>query len=93
MTVLAALRAALGDDLLVDGLDEYRHDRSGWEPDGKPLAVALPRDVAGVQEVLRIAHEHRTPVVVRGAGTGLSGGATAVDGEIVLSTRRSCSPG
>ena len=88
MTVLAALRAALGDDVVVDGLDEYRHDRSGWEPDGQPLAVALPTDVAGVQEVLRIAHEHRTPVVVRGAGTGLSGGATAVDGEIVLSTRR-----
>jgi glycolate oxidase len=44
--------------------------------------------VAEVQAVLRIAHERHTPVVVRGAGTGLSGAATAVDGELVLSTAR-----
>ncbi|MFI9388466.1 FAD-binding oxidoreductase [Kutzneria sp. NPDC052558] len=84
---VTALRAALGDRVLVDSLDDYRHDRSGWEPPGRPSAVVLARDVADVQTTLRIAHEHRTPVVVRGAGTGLSGSATAVDGEIVLSTK------
>ena len=37
---------------------------------------------------LAIAHEHRVPVVVRGAGSGLSGAAAAPDGSVVLSTRR-----
>src|SRR5262245_27735147 len=41
-----------------------------------PLAVALPQDEAQVSAVLRICHEARVAVVARGAGTGLSGGAT-----------------
>src|SRR4029453_4863108 len=40
-----------------------------------PLAVALPEDEAQVSAILRICHEARVPVVARGAGTGLSGGA------------------
>ena len=40
-----------------------------------PLAVALPEDEAQVSAVLRICHEAGVPVVARGAGTGLSGGA------------------
>ena len=49
-----------------DGLSAHRQ---------VPLAVALPQDEAQVQAVLRICHEARVPVVARGAGTGLSGGA------------------
>src|SRR5699024_9535869 len=41
-----------------------------------------------VQDVVRIASHHHVPVVVRGAGSGLSGGSTAVDGCIVISTER-----
>ena len=52
----------------------------------QPLAAALPASVAEVQHCLRWASEHRVPVVTRGAGTGLSGGARAVDGGLVLST-------
>src|SRR5690606_31173345 len=43
---------------------------------------------ADVRETLRWADEHRVAVVPRGAGSGLSGGATALDGGIVLSTER-----
>ncbi len=49
-----------------DGLTAYRQ---------RPLAVALPEDEAQVQAVLRCCHELQIPVVARGAGTGLSGGA------------------
>ena len=42
--------------------------------------------VDDVQETLRFASEHRMPVVPRGAGTGLAGGAIASEGELVLST-------
>jgi glycolate oxidase len=70
----------------VDTLSGHRHDRSGWEPDGLPSAVVFPASTAEVQAVLRIAHELRTPVVVRGAGTGLAGAATATGGELVVST-------
>ena len=77
------------DQLLADDdLSGYRHDRSGWTPEGAPVAVVFPEDTAQVQGTMRIAHELGAPVVVRGAGTGLSGAATAVDGELVLSTAR-----
>jgi glycolate oxidase len=66
----------------------YRHDRSGWAPQGRPSAVVFPESTAEVLRVVRLAEELRQPVVVRGAGTGLSGAATAVDGELVLSTER-----
>ncbi|KAA9157281.1 FAD-binding protein [Amycolatopsis acidicola] len=76
------------DRLLLDddSLRAHRHDRSGWEPAGLPSAVVTPRSTAEVQAVLEVANETGTPVVVRGAGTGLSGAATATAGELVLST-------
>ena len=87
---LTLLRARLGD--LVDtsdaALDEARADRSGHVSPTRPLAVVHAGSVADVQEVLRIATWTRTPVVTRGAGTGLAGGAIASEGEIVLSTAR-----
>jgi glycolate oxidase len=68
-------------------LDAFRFDRSGWTPDVRPSAVASVRSVAGVQSVVRFAHRSATPLVVRGAGTGLAGAATAIDGGIVLDLR------
>jgi len=49
-----------------DGLTAYRQ---------RPLVVALPETLAQVQAVLQICHRMDVPVVARGAGTGLSGGA------------------
>src|SRR4051812_19906221 len=66
----------------------YRQDRALDPSAGKPLAVVRPRRTEEVQTVLRWASAHGVPVVTRGAGSGLSGGATAVDNGIVLSTEK-----
>lgn len=89
--VLARLAAVLADGDLVtdrDRLASYRADTSTGTPAGEPLAVVFPRTTEQVAAVLSTAHHHRTPVVPRGAGTGLSGGANAVDGGLVLSLER-----
>jgi glycolate oxidase len=86
--VVALLRAALGDAVSTDAatLDALRSDKSGQRTAAAPLALVEARSVEQVQAALRIAHEHGVPVVPRGAGTGLSGGAMAGAGELVLST-------
>ncbi|WP_428364061.1 FAD-binding oxidoreductase [Mycolicibacterium sp.] len=71
-----------------DILASYRQDRAADPNAGTPLAVVRPRRTDEVQAVLRWASAHRIPVVPRGMGTGLSGGATALDGGIVLSTEK-----
>lgn len=68
-----------------DRVDAYRRDRAESRDAGVPLAVVRATSTADVQAVIRFAAATSTPVVPRGAGTGLSGGATAVDGGIVLS--------
>jgi glycolate oxidase len=50
-----------------------------------PMAVALPETEEQVQQVLRTCHAMRVPVVVRGAGTGLSGGALPASDGVLLS--------
>ncbi|MCB9411221.1 FAD-linked oxidase C-terminal domain-containing protein, partial [Mycolicibacterium sp.] len=69
-------------------LASYRQDRAADPAAGMPLALVRPTKTEEVQTVLRWATAHRVPVVPRGAGSGLSGGATAVDGGIVLSTEK-----
>lgn len=71
-----------------DVLAGYRQDWAKDPAAGTPLAVVRATGTADVCATLRWADEHRVPVVPRGAGSGLSGGATAVDGGIVLSTER-----
>ncbi|WP_334152910.1 FAD-binding oxidoreductase [Microbacterium sp.] len=90
MSVLAQLTAALGDLVDVDdaALEAARADRSGHAAAGRPIAIVHAETVAHVQETMRLATATRTPVVVRGAGTGLAGAANAGTGEIVLSTMR-----
>ena len=88
---LAELTASLPDGMVVTDpavTDGYRHDRACDPSAGKPLAVVRPRRTEEVQTVLRWATAHRVPVVTRGAGSGLSGGATALDDGIVLSTEK-----
>ncbi len=85
------LAAQLPDGTVVtdpDILAGYRQDRA-LDPDaGMPLALVRPVTTEQVATVLRWAHQHGVPVVPRGAGTGLSGGATAQDGALLLSTER-----
>ena len=89
--VLAELRAALEPSRLItdpDVVEGYRRDEADWAEFGLPLAVARPTSTAEVADVVRVCARHGVPVVTRGAGTGVSGGANAVDGCVVLCTER-----
>lgn len=68
-----------------DVVESYRLDRASWESTGSPLAVVIAADAGDVVATLRWASEHRVPVVPRGSGTSLAGGASAIEGCIVLS--------
>src|SRR5260221_8010253 len=50
-----------------------------------PMIVALPENEQQVQQVMRVCHELKVPVVARGAGTGLSGGALPLEHGVLLS--------
>jgi glycolate oxidase len=89
--VVDALARVLPADALVTDpavIEGYRHDRATTAAAGKPVALVRPHDTAQVQRVVEVAAAHGVPIVTRGAGTGLSGGATAIDGGITLSTER-----
>ncbi|MFF7549262.1 FAD-binding oxidoreductase [Streptomyces canus] len=90
-TVSARFLGLLARDLPPDRLSTdpgvlaaHASDRSGSRPTGEPLAVVHARRTEDVTVTLRHAHELRVPVVPRGAGTGLSGGARADEGALVL---------
>ena len=89
-TGLAALQAELGDVVRTDAeaLSAARADRSGHVAPAPPLAVVEATTIEHVQAALRFASAHGIPVVPRGAGTGLAGGAIGGAGELVLSTER-----
>lgn len=88
--IIAALRAALPADAVLadpaetcayecDGLTAYRCP---------PLAVVLPRTTAEVAAALCICHQHGVPVIPRGAGTSLAGGALPTADSVVIGTMR-----
>ena len=85
--VLRQLIDALGQAVLTDpkSLAEARTDRSGKTSDFDPICVVEARSTDDVVAVMKIANQTRTPVVTRGAGSGLAGGAIGSLGEIVLS--------
>ena len=88
---LDILAADLPADALVTDpvlVQNYRYDWARDPGAGMPLAVVRPRSTAEVQVAMRWASEHAVPVVPRGAGSGLSGGSSAVAGGIVLSLDR-----
>lgn len=87
--VLALLRDELGEgvDTSSAAREDARADKSGHRSSAPGIAVVHARSVADVQATMRIAHRTGTPVVVRGAGTGLAGAANTGPGEIALSLR------
>ena len=90
MEPIDALVKSLPDGRVLtdpDVADSYARDRTFVEP-GKPLGVVLAASRDDVVTTLRWASEHRVPVVPRGAGTGLAGGATASEGALILSLAR-----
>ena len=69
------------EDLSVYAFDAYTEG-------GRPSAVVLPRSTNEVSAVVKIARELGEPIVARGAGTGLCGGAVPAAGGVVVSTMR-----
>jgi glycolate oxidase len=89
--VLGELRNALPEARVItdpDVMDRYRRDQTPTVFAGKPLCVVVAHATADVAATLAWAQEHGVPVVPRGGGTSLAGGATATDGCVVLSTAR-----
>ncbi|MDB5808829.1 MAG: hypothetical protein JWN94_951 [Betaproteobacteria bacterium] len=88
--VVAALAAILPASALLHA----REDVQPYECDGLsayrrlPMVVALPETEDQVQRILKICHRLRVPVVARGAGTGLSGGALPPGDGVLLSLAR-----
>lgn len=75
--------------LLTDAADLEHYGRDWtrrWAP--APLAIALPTAIDEVQQIARWANEHRIGLVPSGGRTGLSGGAVAANGELVVSFER-----
>ncbi len=88
---LEELTAALPDGVVItdpDAMEKYRRDWSKDASAGTPAAVVRAEDAGQVQTAVRWAAAHRVPVVPRGAGSGLSGGSSAVDGGLVLALER-----
>ena len=89
-----ALRDALRTILAEEAILFEQEDLKPYECDGLsayrqvPLVVVLPETIAQVQAILKLCHQHNVPVVARGAGTGLSGGALPHHEGVLLSLAR-----
>jgi glycolate oxidase len=72
--------------LLTDESDResYRRDETAYLPAGLPGAVALPADTGQVVGIVKTCAEFDVPIVPRGAGSGLSGGAAGIDGALTV---------
>src|SRR5579883_3294294 len=88
--VIDRLRRLLPADAILSSAEELKP----YECDAltlyrqTPLAVALPADETQVSAVLKTCHEAGVPVIARGAGTGLSGGATPRPDAVLMSLAR-----
>jgi glycolate oxidase len=88
--ILAALRAVLPADSVLSSPEQRRP----YECDALttfrriPQVVVLPRTESEVQAVLLACNRHQVPIVARGSGTGLSGGATPFENGVLLSLSR-----
>jgi glycolate oxidase len=88
--VVAALRAVLPPSSVLSELEDTRpYECDGLSAYRQPaMAVVLPADEAQVLAVLQVCRAFHVPIVPRGAGTGLSGGAMPIADGVVLSTAR-----
>ena len=74
--------------LVTDPVELITYEMDAGPDRGSPQAVAFPRGVEDVVAVVRWAADRHVPLVARGAGTGLSGGAVASRGGLILSFSR-----
>ncbi|HET7338999.1 MAG TPA: FAD-linked oxidase C-terminal domain-containing protein [Candidatus Dormibacteraeota bacterium] len=87
--VVDELRRAVGSDSVIESANDLRiFERDGSIEGALPDAVVLASTTKHVADVMKIAARHKIPVVPRGAGTGLSGGAVTIKGGIALQVTR-----
>jgi glycolate oxidase len=87
MTLVADLRAVLGDDdVMEEPVELHLYSKDASLMRGRPTCVVFPEDAAEVAEVVKLAETHQVPIVARGAGTGLAAGASPTEGGIVVVT-------
>src|ERR1700737_2168076 len=87
--VLEELRRAVGQEHVIDSRNDLRiFERDASIEGAMPDAVVLPATTSEVSAVIKVAAKNRIPVVLRGAGTGLSGGAVTIRGGIALQVTR-----
>ena len=87
MSLVVDLRQVLGDDnVLTEPVELHVFSKDASLMRGEPTCVVFPRTREDVAAVVRVAARHKTPIVARGAGTGLTAGASPTEGGIVLST-------
>ncbi len=72
--------------VLDEAVELYLYSRDASLTRGQPTCVVFPETTEEVAEIVRLAERHHAPLVARGAGTGLTAGATAVEGGIVVVT-------
>ena len=87
--IVEELRRAVGREAVIDSPNDLRiFERDGSIAGALPDAVVLASTTQQVADVMKIASRHGVPVVPRGAGTGLSGGAVTIRGGIALQVTR-----
>src|SRR6201996_2076574 len=88
--MLSAIKAIVGTDAVITqhtGMEAYSHDETE-DLSYYPEVVVKPKSAQEVSELMKLCNEHLIPVTPRGAGTGLSGGALAVKGGVLLAMER-----
>ncbi|MDR7574441.1 MAG: FAD-binding protein, partial [Armatimonadota bacterium] len=87
--LIAELRGIVGDGhVLTDDVDLIVYEQDGSVLQAVPEIVVLPADTPQVAAVIRAAARAGVPVVPRGSGTGLAGGAVPAGGGVVVSLAR-----
>ncbi len=87
MTLLSDLRQALGNEnVLEEPLELYIYSKDASLMRGEATFVVFPQSAEQVATVVQIAARHGVPIVARGAGTGLTAGASPTEGGIVMVT-------
>ena len=84
-SIIKELAAIVGlDNLLTTPEERWGYAYDATDRAAMPDAVVFPGSAAEVAAIVRLANEHRFPVVPRGAGTGRSGGSVPIEGGVVL---------
>ncbi|MFB9844375.1 FAD-binding oxidoreductase [Mucilaginibacter ginsenosidivorans] len=88
--ILSAIKAIVGDDFVITDhadLEKYSHDETE-DLIYYPEVAVKPKSPEEISALMKLCNEHQVPATIRGAGTGLSGGALPVMGGLLISMER-----